>query len=72
MKAFSMWELVSNLKFRKISERRNENIDIEVSFVEGYHKDSNPFDGDLVIGHSFFPNDNKGNCCIFYKKYFEK
>ena len=69
MKAFSMWESVRNLKFRKLCVNNSKNIDIEVLFAEGRHNDLQPFDGKGgALGHSFFPETNEGNQYIFYKK----
>ena len=40
IKAFSMWQSVSNLKFQKSSVNSSKKVDIKVLFVEGSHNNS--------------------------------
>lgn len=51
-RAFSYWEQVSPLRFRRVTS----NADINVAFYSGRHGDSDPFDGPGgTLAHSFFP-----------------
>jgi len=44
MKAFSLWSEVSPLTFQQVDDTQPV-VDIDISFVSGYHNDGAPFDG---------------------------
>ena len=54
-KAADMWANVSSLTFTKITDP-NQDADILIKFVRGYHGDSRPADGPgKELAHAFFP-----------------
>uniref|UniRef100_A0A914UVR2 Peptidase metallopeptidase domain-containing protein n=1 Tax=Plectus sambesii TaxID=2011161 RepID=A0A914UVR2_9BILA len=56
--ALKSWEGVSALTFQESSD---PSADIQVSFEQGDHDDSYPFDGpDVVLAHAFFPSPGRG------------
>lgn len=58
-----MWSKASQLKFKNVKDEqtKDEEVDILISFVRGYHDDSRPADGPgKELAHAFFPLDNKG------------
>ncbi|NP_001296676.1 matrix metalloproteinase-14-like precursor [Hydra vulgaris] len=60
-KAFSMWEAVTNLKFRQLQINENKKADIEIKFAQGYHDDPYSFDGfGGTLAHAFYPHTNEG------------
>ena len=53
-KAFKMWQSVSQLNFKKLSNKRQ--ADIKILFGSGYHNDPFPFDGrGGTLAHGFYP-----------------
>ncbi|KAK4337031.1 hypothetical protein RND71_043379 [Anisodus tanguticus] len=57
--AFSIWQNVSKISFRRISN--DQNADIQVEFLKGPHNDPYPFDGPgKVLAHAFFPGTGIG------------
>ena len=56
--AFGVWSKVAPLTF---TETDDNNADIKVKFVAGYHADGYPFDGKGgTLAHAFYPHDNEG------------
>ena len=59
--AFTKWQKVTNLNFRKLPLSSTEKIDIEVKFVTYFHGDPYPFDGrGNTLAHAFYPHNNEG------------
>ena len=53
-----MWAQVVPLTF---TETNDDNADILIKFISGYHGDGYPFDGEGgTLAHAFYPHDNKG------------
>ena len=56
--AFGVWSKVAPLTF---TETDDDNADIKIKFVAGYHADGYPFDGKGgTLAHAFYPHDNEG------------
>ncbi|XP_065663368.1 matrix metalloproteinase-2 isoform X1 [Hydra vulgaris] len=61
VEAFSKWEKVSSLNFKKLDLQSSEKVDIEVKFVQNYHQDPYVFDGlGGTLAHAFYPHTNEG------------
>ena len=58
-----MWEEVSTLTITEETDLtvRNDDVEILISFVNGYHYDSYPFDGPGgTLAHAYYPHNNEG------------
>ena len=56
--AFGVWSKVAPLTF---TESDDDDADIKIKFVAGYHADGYPFDGKGgTLAHAFYPHDNEG------------
>lgn len=66
--AFRFWQAKTNIDFIEISysdvqnnKYKEDDIEILVSFVNGYHDDPYAFDGEGgTLAHAFYPHSNKG------------
>lgn len=59
-RTFKMWKDVSKLSFRRLADNDN-NADIIIKFVAGYHGDFYAFDGrGGTLAHAYYPGSNKG------------
>lgn len=59
-KALQMWSNVSQLSFTRVSAP-DDNADIDINFVTGFHGDGHPTDGPgKELAHAFFPLNNTG------------
>ena len=58
-----MWERASTLTIKEETDPTvpDDNVDILISFVNGYHYDSYPFDGPGgTLAHAYYPHNNEG------------
>ena len=58
-----MWEEASTLTITEETDLtvRNDDVEILISFVNGYHFDSYPFDGSGgTLAHAYYPHNNEG------------
>ena len=60
-KAFDQWAAVTPLNIREAYDKKDEDVDILISFVPGYHQDAYPFDGQGgTLAHAYYPHNNLG------------
>lgn len=60
-KSFDMWSAASNIRVTENPYASDKDVDIHISFVNGYHEDAYPFDGQGgTLAHAFYPHNNLG------------
>ena len=56
-----MWSAASNIRVTENPNANEKDVDINISFVNGYHEDAYPFDGQGgTLAHAFYPHNNLG------------
>lgn len=56
-----MWSAASNIRVTENPYANDKDVDIHISFVNGYHDDAYPFDGQGgTLAHAFYPHNNLG------------
>lgn len=56
-----MWSAASNIRVTENPYASDKDVDIHISFVNGYHEDAYPFDGQGgTLAHAFYPHNNLG------------
>ena len=60
-KAYDKWSAETNLRIKEDRYANDKDVDIHISFVNGYHSDAYPFDGQGgTLAHAFYPHNNLG------------
>ena len=62
-RSLNMWSAASTLTIREEADPTvdDDDVDILISFVRGYHFDSYPFDGTGgTLAHAYYPHNNLG------------
>lgn len=60
-KSFDQWSAATNLRIKEDRYANEKDVDIHISFVNGWHNDAYPFDGQGgTLAHAFYPHDNLG------------
>lgn len=60
-KSFDQWSAATNLRIKEDRYANEKDVDIHISFVNGWHNDAYPFDGQGgTLAHAFYPHNNLG------------